>query len=147
LHGANPYVVAPSHFAKDPFTVAASPQWVGVPSLYGPAFTLLSAAIARAWSGSPAATIAAFKALAGLCMLAAGAILAMWPSKRRSFAAAAVGLNPVIVVHAVGGGHNDAILALLLVAAATLAIRRNASAAMLVTALLTLATLVKVFAV
>ena len=64
LHGANPYVVAPSRFATDPFTVAASPQYAGVSSVYGPAFTLLSAAIARAWSRSPAATIEAFKLVA-----------------------------------------------------------------------------------
>ncbi len=147
LHGANPYVVAPSRFASDPFTVAASPQWVGVPSLYGPVFTLLSAGIARAWSGSPGATIAAFKVLAGLCALGAVGLLASWPSERQAFAAAAVGLNPVVVVHAVGGGHNDALLALLLVLAAAVALRPNAPNGMIVTVLLAMATLVKVFAV
>jgi len=146
LHGANPYVVAPSHFATDPFTEAASPQWVGVPSLYGPAFTLLSAAVARAWSGSPGATITAFKVLAGLCMLVAVVLLASWPSKRRAFAAAAVGMNPVLVVHAVGGGHNDALLALLLVGAAVVAVRGEGRSSMIVTALFALAALVKVFA-
>src|SRR5262249_2641881 len=150
LHGANPYVAAPSRFAADPFTVAASPQWVRASTVYGPAFTLLSAGIARAWSGSPAATIAVFKLLAGFCMLGAVAILALWPSERRAFAVAAVGLNPVVVVHAVGGGHNDALVALLLVAAAGLAARTassDGSGPMIVTALLTLAALVKFFAV
>ncbi|TMK81138.1 MAG: hypothetical protein E6G47_04430 [Actinobacteria bacterium] len=146
LHGANPYVVAPSRFATDPFTVAASPQYADVSSVYGPAFTLLSAAIARAWSRSPAATIEVFKMVAGLSVLMAVGVLAAMPLKRRAFAAAAIGLNPVLVVHVVGGGHNDALLALLLVVAASLAVRRQAGATLLVTTLLTLATLVKAFA-
>jgi alpha-1,6-mannosyltransferase len=147
LHGANPYVVAPARFATDPFTVAASPQYAGVSSVYGPAFTLLSAAIARAWSRSPAATIEAFKVVAGLCVLIAVGVLAAVRSKRRAFAAAAVGLNPVLVVHVVGGGHNDALLTLLLVVAASLAVRPQAGAALSVTGLLAMATLVKAFAV
>src|SRR3989442_10593623 len=52
LHGANPYVVPPSAFPSDPFVRVASREWIDSPSVYGPAFTLLSAAVAKFWGGS-----------------------------------------------------------------------------------------------
>jgi alpha-1,6-mannosyltransferase len=49
------------------------------------------------------------------------------------FAALAVGLNPLVLVHVVGGAHNDAILVLLLLAAvlATLSARERIGGALL----------------
>ncbi len=159
LHGVNPYVVRPSSFPTDPFTLVAAPQWVRTPSLYGPAFTLLSAAIARLWSSSPSGTIVAFKVVAGLAMLAATGMIAAagraWRPGGGALAAAAVGLNPVIVVHTVGGAHNDAILAMCLAGAALMAgtsVRDRASgsrgiavSSLGVTVVLTLGAFVKVF--
>src|SRR5262249_26834087 len=49
VHHENPYVVPPSAFPDDPFVRAASPQWVDDTTVYGPAFTLVSAAVARQW--------------------------------------------------------------------------------------------------
>jgi alpha-1,6-mannosyltransferase len=59
-------------------------------------------------------------------------------------------LNPVVVIHTVGGGHNDAIIALSLVWAALLAAkgaRAGGGSTLAVTLALSVAALVKVFAV
>jgi alpha-1,6-mannosyltransferase len=162
LHDANPYVLPPSAVRNDPFTPVLSPQWRNTRSDYGPAFTLISAGIARASSGSPEATIRSFQvlagaALAGAALLAAAACRRVRP-ERTAMAAAVVALDPVLVLHTVGGGHNDALAALLLAAALWLSVRGGSlsgeipgSAAQgpvsagtsTVTVLLTLAALVK----
>ncbi len=154
LHHTNPYATPPSAFPHDPFTPVTSPEWRDTRSVYGPAFTLLSAGIARLWSRSPAATIAAFKVLAGLAVAAAagfGAAAArIWGSRARAPAAVLlIALNPVMVIHTVGGGHNDALVATGLAAAAFLAAPRARADGLLrfaVTAVLTLTALVKIVA-
>jgi hypothetical protein len=158
VHDSNPYVQPPSSFPADPFARVAPGAWRDTPSLYGPAFTLASAGIAGAFEDSPGATITAFKILAGASV--AVAVLLLVDAARRlrpgreAMAAAALGLNPVIVVHTVGGGHNDALIAALLVGAVVVAWsigwgteaggRTIASRPLAVTGLLTLAALVKV---
>ena len=127
LHGANPYVVPPSAFPFDPFVAVASHEWIDAPSVYGPAFTLLSAAVAWVWGGSVAGTLLAFKVIAAAsvgvaCLLAARAVETIRPGKQAA-AVTAIGLNPVMVVHTVGGGHNDALLALCIAGALVLAVR------------------------
>ena len=116
--------------------------------------------MARLWSGSPGATVLAFKLLAGLAaagaaLLAAGAARRWGLPERQALAVSLVALNPVIVVHTVGGGHNDALIALALAGAAWLAAPGPASKDMPahamwhdlpVTTVLTLASLVKVVA-
>jgi hypothetical protein len=150
VHHSNPYEREPADFPSDPFTPVVSLEWVHTRSVYGPAFTLASAGIARTWSGSPDGTILAFKALAGLScwvavLLCAAACRLVRP-ERVPLAAVVVGLNPVIVLHTVGGGHNDAILAALLAGALLLALKARARHALGVTVLLALAVLVKVVA-
>src|SRR6266511_4315166 len=137
LHHANPYVRMPSAFPSDPFVAMSSPAWIGTRAVYGPAFVLAGAGVARAWAGSPGVTITAFKVLAGTGA-ALATVLAAWAAARSirhrgapappersrgsvALAAAAVGLNPVIVVHTVGGGHNDAMIAACLAGALVLA--------------------------
>lgn len=147
----NPYVATLSSFPHDPFVATASVQWLHHHSLYGPGFTLVSAATARAWGGSPSATILAFKLLGGLSIAAATGFVALTTSRirpeRASLAVALIGLNPVIVVHTVGGGHVDALIAAplaLAMAIATTRPRGLSAKAILVTVLLTAACLVKV---
>lgn len=180
VYHANPYVRPPSAFPSDPFAPVISPRWAHTRSVYGPAFTLASAVITRAEKESPAATITAFKLLAGASVAGAAALAGVavrllgrsrevdpavhgWTE---GGAMAVVGLNPVIVFHTVGGAHNDAWVAFLLAAALVLALeaagqarrgavpeggvgkprspRPTSPSAMGATALLALASLVKV---
>ena len=121
LHHANPYSTPPAAFPADPFTRVLSPQWVDARSVYGPAFTLVSAGIGRLFRASPAATIQAFKllsalALVGATLLAAAACRKLRPD-RTALTVALIALNPVLMLHTVGGGHSDALAALLLAGA------------------------------
>ncbi|MFN2557150.1 MAG: hypothetical protein ABR592_09825 [Nitriliruptorales bacterium] len=145
-YGANPYLQVPADFSSDPIYPLVSSYWKTSPSAYGPAFTLLSAAITSAFA-SPQAVVQAFKLLAAGAGLATLALTAVAASKlrpaRTGFAAALVALNPVVVFHTVAGAHNDTLVGLSIVAAAVLLLRNKQLAA---TAVLTLGTLVKVVA-
>jgi alpha-1,6-mannosyltransferase len=156
VHHANPYVRTPSSFPADPFVSVASPAWVDTRAVYGPAFVLTTAGVARVWSDSPGGAILALKVLAGVGA-ALATLLAAWaarPFGRVALAAAAIGLNPVMVVHTVGGAHNDALIAACLAGALVLALssirppegdgNAGSLAALGVTALLTVAGLIKV---
>jgi hypothetical protein len=65
-----------------------------------------------------------FKALAAGAALAA-ALLAGRLARRRAFAVALVGWNPLLAVHLAGGGHNDAWVGALILAALALSASRR----------------------
>jgi hypothetical protein len=92
-------------------------------SAYGPAFTLASKPVALTSSAAVAAWT--FKTAAALGVLAATWLVA----RRRAFAAALVGWNPVVAVHFGGGGHNDALMVALVAVALALGDRGRARAA------------------
>ena len=80
------------------------------PTVYGPLFTALSYLLAPL---SIPASVIAYKAIAAVSSLAVVALV--WNGARlRGIdpvkAAALVGLNPLIVVYGVGGGHNDLLM-------------------------------------
>jgi alpha-1,6-mannosyltransferase len=111
LYGANPYTHGPQAFALDPVYPFIGAKWIGTPTAYGPVFTALSAALAPL---SIAAGVLAYKGLAAVASIAIVAVV--WDVARRRGinhvkAAALVGLNPLIVVYGVGGGHNDLLMA------------------------------------
>ncbi len=88
-------------------------------SAYGPAFTLAAKPVGL--TASPNLAAWTFRIAASLCVL-----LATWlVSRRRAFAAALVGWNPVVAVHFAGGGHNDALMVALVAAALALGERRR----------------------
>ena len=145
FHHANPYVQTPSVAPHDLF-YPYNP-WTHLHSPYGPGFTEISAALVWAFR-SAAATVTAFKALAGLCWIAT-VVLAARLGRRQGptqacFAAAVIGLNPLVITRIVAGGHADALLALAAIAALT---AWYDARPLLVTVLLTLAMLVKIVAV
>lgn len=123
LHGLDPY----THFAAQASNdeVFSFLGWPYQHSPYGPLFTLLSYATAPL---GVSGALWAFKALAVLCSLGAVALVARAAGRlgqsRRS-AAAFVGLNPVLLVLATGGAHNDT--AMLLALAAALLLTAGAS--------------------
>jgi alpha-1,6-mannosyltransferase len=89
-------------------------DWRESSSVYGPAFTLASEALAPVDSGDAVAWT--YKTLAALCILAA-AFLAAARSRRPAYALAFVGWNPLLAIHFAGGGHNDAWVAVLVLLA------------------------------
>ncbi len=108
----DPYRETPS---DDPLSARhAGAAYLHTTSAYGPAFSLIAKPTAVVHSADAVAWI--FKATAALCVLVATWLVA----RRRAFAAALVGWNPVVAVHFGGGGHNDAMMVALLAAALAL---------------------------
>jgi uncharacterized membrane protein len=115
-HGLDPYVHLPAAAPGDP----AYPHvtWTEATSAYGPLFTLLTYPLAWLPVG---VAVAVLKALAALSVLGIAVLTARIASSRGVDplrAAAFVALNPLVLVHVIGGAHNDALTMLL----ATLAV-------------------------
>jgi len=140
VHHASPYVHVPADYPNDPALARMAPAWRHTPSVYGPAFTAVSAAGTKVAGDSPLAQRLFFQALAAVAVMVALLLLAR--SGADPGALAFVGLNPVVVMVVVGG-HNDLLVGLALLAA-VLASRRGRAA--LVGVLLGAAVLVKVSA-
>lgn len=127
VDGGNPYTDTPATFPESPAAPHLGADWRDTTSVYGPAFTLVSEPVARIAGSSADAAAWLFKSLAALAVLAA--TVAVSRSSRRPVAAAAfVGWNPVIAIHAGGGGHNDALVGALVATAVALAAHRRATA-------------------
>jgi hypothetical protein len=127
VHGLDPYVHPP---AAEPFDPAfADVTWIDTTSAYGPLFTL--ATYGLAWLPVGIAVVA-LKLLAGGSVLALAAIVARLAPGRGidpTRAAAFVALNPLVLVHVVGGAHNDGLtMALAMLSVAALLAAREASA-------------------
>jgi len=121
VHDADPYAVAPSAFPHDAATRVVALGWRHERSVYGPAFTLLSAGLARVTGPSPSAAELAYRALAAAAVLALVALAAV---RAGAFAAAFVGWNPLLALQFAGGGHNDALMMVLVLTALALAVHR-----------------------
>jgi alpha-1,6-mannosyltransferase len=124
--GGNPYVDPPSAFPESPAASHVGAAWRDTTSVYGPAFTLASEPVARLAGSSPDAAAWIFKGLAAVCVLAATVAVAR-TSRRPALAAAFVGWNPVLAIHAGGGGHNDALVGALVAGAVAFGAHRRAA--------------------
>jgi hypothetical protein len=122
-HDSNPYVVAPARFPSDPATRAVAPSWRETTSVYGPAFTALSIGVDKTTQSSETVALV-FRTIAALAAIAA-TLLAAYIARRKAFAAAFVGWNPLLAVSFGGGGHNDALMLVLMLGALALASRRR----------------------
>jgi alpha-1,6-mannosyltransferase len=134
VHGLDPYLYPPAAAPFDP--AYARVTWIDATSAYGPLFTL--ATYPLAWL--PVSTaVAALKATAALSVLAIAFVVARVAPARGIpplAAAAFVALNPLVLIHVVGGAHNDgpAMLAATLGVAAMLSAREAGGGIAFITA-------------
>jgi hypothetical protein len=133
VHDLNPYGHPPLAAPADP--AYADVTWTEATSAYGPLFTL--ATYPLAWLPVGLA-IAVLKAVAALSVLALALVvsgLAAWRGADPLRAAAFLALNPLVLVHVVGGAHNDGLTMLLaMLAVAAVLSTRELSAGMALTA-------------
>ena len=135
LHDLNPYTHTPAEAASDP--AFAHVGWADSTSAYGPLFTV--ATYPLAWM--PVATaLWLLKGVAAASVLGLAALVARLAAARGldpSRGLVLVALNPLVLVHVVGGAHNDATTMLLAVAACAgvLALRETSAGVALVSAL------------
>lgn len=126
-HGVNPYnhaSIAVGHEAVRPFLL-----WHHGATPYGPLFTASTYLLAPL---SVAAALWSLKAVAALCAI--GCVLLLWRAARGlgrppGPAALALGLNPLVLVYAIGGAHNDLLLEALVLAGALAAVSGRARTA------------------
>ncbi|HET9154632.1 MAG TPA: polyprenol phosphomannose-dependent alpha 1,6 mannosyltransferase MptB [Solirubrobacterales bacterium] len=133
-HGLDPYVYEPDSAPGDAAFVHVT--WIDAKSAYGPLFTLLTYPLAWLPLGVAVAALKAVAAASVLGIAALVARMAAWRGVDPLRAAAFVALNPLVLVHVVGGAHNDALTMLLatLAAAAILTRRETIGGAALVAA-------------
>ncbi len=120
IYHLDPYVARPIDVGADRFFALAGPDWTHTASVYGPAFTWISAALARAFVSAKGAVMS-YRALAeaaslGTVLLVAHSARVLRP-ERAAFAVAVLGVNPAVVFLVVASGHNDALVALSIAAA------------------------------
>jgi alpha-1,6-mannosyltransferase len=117
LFGTNPYLSGPHAIMLDPVFPYVGAKWSYIPSVYGPLFTVFSYLLAPV---SIVTSVVAYKSIAVLASL--GIVVLVWnaaplrgvdPIK----AVALVGLNPLLLIYGVGGGHNDLLMLLAMVGA------------------------------
>lgn len=124
LHGLDPYASAPIAFPTDAAYHLVG--WRHARSAYGPLFTILSyglaplGVVAAVWGLKALAAASALVCVTCVWRLA----VARGVDPRR--AAVLVGLNPVFLVYAVGGGHNDLLMLAAMTAGAALIVEGRA---------------------
>lgn len=128
VHHRDPATTPPSAFPADPATKSVAPGWRTQTSVYGPAFTVASAAVSQVSRGSAERASFLFRVIAALAALGATGLVAL-AAKRRAYAAAFLGWNPIVAISFAGGGHNDAWMVLLMLCAVVLVSRRRDAAA------------------
>jgi alpha-1,6-mannosyltransferase len=135
LHGLDPYVHPPAAVPTDP--AFAEVEWTDTTSAYGPLFTLATYPLAKLPVDVAVYVLKAASAVAVLAIALLVARLAPSRGVDPLRAAAFVALNPLVLVHVVGGPHNDAFAVLLttLGVAAVLAARETSAGAALAAAI------------
>ncbi len=112
-HGVNPYLAGLGG-AQGPFAAQVDPLWLGQGVAYPPLTLLVDAALVAVTQASPYGSVLAMRlpALVGMALMFL-ALVRIATVRGRSSATSlwwAV-LNPLVVVHFVGGAHNDALMA------------------------------------
>ena len=140
-YGVSPYSHVPYDFPHDQFLHLVSPGWRHTPSVYGPAFVAFSA-VGSALAGGSVLVARLYHELSATVAVAI-ALGLIWRRTRSPAAVMLLGLNPLVIVSVINGGHNDALVGLAVLGAVLLTEERRWSAAGIV---LALAVLIKVTA-
>lgn len=109
VDGLNPYEYGPAALPGDEVASRVEDFRFAV-SVYGPLFTVLSYPLGALGAG---AALWSLKVVAGLSVVAIAALTARLARLRglpAAPAAAFVALNPLVLVHVVGGAHNDGLM-------------------------------------
>ncbi|MFF9016053.1 polyprenol phosphomannose-dependent alpha 1,6 mannosyltransferase MptB [Streptomyces sp. NPDC014870] len=114
VYGAGPSVLGPGDLGADA-AASVGGHWTDTPAPYGPVFLVLAQAVVKATGGE------IVPAVLGMRLLALGALaLIVWAVRGLAGAAAGSGrvggalwlavLNPLLLIHVVGGMHNDGLM-------------------------------------
>jgi alpha-1,6-mannosyltransferase len=136
LHGFDPYRVGPAALPS-PLSDNVSWVWQNTPAPYGPLFILIAKGVVWATGGSVMIGVVLMRVV-----LAAGLALLCWSlprlaqhlGGRPAVALWLAGANPLMLIHLIGGGHNDILMVGLMAAGVLMVLdRRHAAGVALVT--------------
>lgn len=123
-HGISPYLFGPYSLGGSRYTLGVDPLWGNAPAPYGPLFLSLAAMVDNITGHHDLASIVGLR----LLELAGVVLIAVYlPRLARAVGhdgalAFTIGvLNPLTLLHLVGGGHNDALMLGLMIAGLALA--------------------------
>ena len=119
-HASSPYLHVPNDFRTDPFLRRVATGWRNTPSVYGPVFAAVAAFGSFVAGGSALAARLFHQGLAALAIVIA--LRLIWWRTRSTAAVALLGLNPLVIISVVNGGHNDALVGLAALGATLLAL-------------------------
>lgn len=128
-HHISPYAYGPGVMGTGiSFTTLTDPIWQQSPSPYGPLFLRLDGWIVSASGHSVLWSVVLLRllALAGVMLAAVGvAMIARHFRRDPLLAVLLVAFNPLVLLHLVGGAHNDALMVGLLVLGIALALNKH----------------------
>jgi alpha-1,6-mannosyltransferase len=123
-HHMNPYLYGPFEMGNNSFTAPVDPLWGNAPAPYGPLFLQIDGFFAKITFHNELATVVLLRllAFAGVLLIAfcVPRLAGLYHRDKAEIFTLAV-LNPVVILHFVGGAHNDALMLGLLIAGITAA--------------------------
>lgn len=141
--GIDPGSTGPVALGRNDWTSGADPVWRAAAAPYGPVAVFTSRTVVEAAGHDPALALWFYRVvvLMGIAMAAAGVSLIAARSGVSPAVAVAIGIgNPIVILHLIGGAHNDAVMFGLLALGLAAAQRQRR---VLAVALLTAATAIK----
>ncbi|MFE6226506.1 polyprenol phosphomannose-dependent alpha 1,6 mannosyltransferase MptB [Streptomyces sp. NPDC057854] len=120
VYGAGPSALRPGELGADA-AASVGGNWTDTPAPYGPVFLLLAEAVVRLTGGSvvPAVLLLRLLAVAAVALL----VWAVRGFGKGDGALWLAVLNPLLLVHVLGGVHNDGLMAALTLGGMLLAVR------------------------
>jgi alpha-1,6-mannosyltransferase len=142
-HGLDAYAVGPVALGANPLVAQVHPLWLTTPAPYGPVFLGLAAAVVGITGTHLVAGVLGMRLVALVSVVALAYVVPRLAQRSGADPGTALWLgvlNPLVLVHAVAGGHNDMLMVALLAAGLLLASTGRLAPAVV---LVTLAALVK----
>jgi dolichol-phosphate mannosyltransferase len=124
-HHASPYSHVPANFPTDPILRHVGRGWRHTPSVYGPAFTALSA-VAAVFTGAAAHTTRLFYQAVATAAVGASGLL-IWRRTHSPAAVAFLTVHPMIAMFVLSGARNDILVGVAMLGAALLLERGHAT--------------------
>ena len=106
VHDENPYVATPDGHPTDPAVMRMGADWRDDTLVYGPVFAAVSEVGAKV-SGDSAVVAAIFHRLLASAAMVAMICIAYSLAGASALPVVLIGWNPLLALHAAGGGHND----------------------------------------
>ena len=111
--GVDPSSIGPVGIGRNDWTTMADPVWRSSPAPYGPVAVATSWGVVEAAGHDPATSVWLYRGVVTLGVIMAGVGIGLIADRSRvnPAVALAIGLaNPVVIIHLIGGVHNDALM-------------------------------------